>query len=126
MNIDLCLQLGLIKANKLPNNFKAQENLQKSAQFEMCEFIMAAMALENVFMLQFKIISCTAQLNEANPRRPCFLYLSHLFQTLFQGEEESIGSYSRAEKLLIHLAAATKWYRPSPIPTDLPPQIARD
>ena len=42
------------------------------------------------------------------------------FVTLFW---ETIGSYNRAEKVLINLAAATKWYRLSPIRTDLPHKL---
>ena len=47
-----------------------------------------------------------------------FTFTLSLWQ-LFSRKGGSIGSYSQAEKLLIRLASANKWYRPHPIQTDL-------
>ena len=68
-------------------------------------------------ILALRIIFQNSQRKEVTTRVPCLFV--H-FVTLFW---ETIGSYNRAEKVLINLAAATKWYRLSPIRTDLPHKL---
>ena len=68
-------------------------------------------------ILALRIIFRNSQRKEVTTRVPCLFV--H-FVTLFW---ETIGSYNRAEKVLINLAAATKWYRLSPIRTDLPHKL---